>query len=142
MIAKRFAFEQPLLAVSLKKFIFSFGKMNFFKTTINGQPSTDNHQRTTINGQPSTDNHQRTTINGQPSTDNHQRTTINGQPSTDNQPTVANYPCQNQVYAFQEMHFYLLLLLRSYKPILLLHRQILAGLPYHHRLNSWRTLAF
>ena len=52
MIAKRFAFEQPLLAVSLKKFIFSFGKMNFFKTTINGQPSTDNHQRTTINGQP------------------------------------------------------------------------------------------
>ncbi|MEP5269396.1 hypothetical protein [Maribacter dokdonensis] len=61
MIAKRFAFEQPLLTVSLKKFIFPKEKMNFFKTTINGQPSTDNHQRTTINGQPSTDNHQRTT---------------------------------------------------------------------------------
>ena len=114
MKAKRFAFEQPLLAFSIKKFIFSFGKMNFFKTTINGQPSTDNHQGTTIKGQP----------------------------STDNQLTVANYSCQNQVYAFLEMHFYLLLLLRSYKPILLLHRQILVGLPYHHRLNSWRTLAF
>ena len=45
-------------------------------------------QRTTINEQPSTNNHQRTTINEQPSTDNHQRTTIN-------QLTVANYPFQN-----------------------------------------------